>query len=192
MSPYRQSNGADVELVIDGYNVIGSRGGLYGDAAAKRDAFMAELARYARRKGHAVTVVFDGFPPGLAGAPGGVSGVMRSSAGLRVVFAEHERADDVIIRLARRLREGGTIVTSDREVRDACRACGCVVLGAHVFDERLGDALSNAPVSGRGPEIEADKDGDTDDGKPGRREKRGNPRRLPKAERKTRKRLDSL
>lgn len=181
-----------MELVIDGYNVIGSRGGLYGDVAARREAFVGELGRYARAKGHAITVVFDGFPPGLATAAGGASGVVRYQAGVRVLFAEHERADDVIIRLAKGLRDRGTIVSSDREVRDACRGCGCVVLGAQVFDERLGGALRNDRVSGPGPQIPGNKDSDTDAGAAGRRDKRGNPRRLPKAERKARKRLDRL
>jgi predicted RNA-binding protein with PIN domain len=181
-----------MDIVIDGYNVIGSRGGLYGDVAARRDGFIAELARYARLKGHVVTVIFDGFPPELAVAAGGASGVARWPAGVRVVFAEHERADDVIIRLAQRLRERGTIVSSDREVRDACRASGCVVLGAQVFDERLGDALRNDGALRRAPEIDADKDGDADDTAAGRGDKRGNPRRLPKAERKTRRRLNRL
>jgi hypothetical protein len=67
-----------------------------------------------------------------------------------------------------------------------------VVLGAQVFDERLGDALSNDGASRRGLEIEGDKDRDADDGATGRGDKRGNPRRLPKAERKMRKRLDRL
>ena len=181
-----------MELVIDGYNVIGSRGGLYGDVGARREAFVAELVRYVRAKGHAITVVFDGFPPGLATAAGGASGVVRSLTGVRVLFAEHERADDVIIRLAKGLRERGTIVSSDREVRDAARACGCVVLGAQVFDERLGAALSHEGVLRRGPGFEADKDRDPGDGAVGRSDKRGNPRRPSKAERKTRRRLDRL
>jgi predicted RNA-binding protein with PIN domain len=181
-----------VDIVIDGYNVIGSRGGLYGDVAAKRDAFITELARYARLKGHAITVVFDGFPPGVATKAGGASGIATYPAGVRVLFAEHERADDVIIRLAQRLGERGTIVSSDREVRDACRASGCVVLGAQVFDDRLGDALTNDGALRRVPEIDADKDGDADDTAVNRGEKRGNPRRLPKAARKTRRRLDRL
>ncbi len=181
-----------MELVIDGYNVIGSRGGLSGDVAAKREAFVAELGRYARAKGHAVTVAFDGFPPGPAARTGGASGVTRSPAGVRVIFAEHERADDVIIRLADRLREQGTIVSSDREVRDACRSRGCVVLGAQVFDQRLADALAGAAPSAGGPGCQPDKDRDGDDASDARTLKRGNPRRLSKAERKTRKRLDRL
>jgi predicted RNA-binding protein with PIN domain len=54
-----------VDIIIDGYNVIGSRGGLWGDVAARREAFVAELSRYARARGHAVTVVFDGADAGL-------------------------------------------------------------------------------------------------------------------------------
>ncbi len=185
-------NGARVEIVIDGYNVIGSRGGLYGDVAAKRDAFVAELARYARIKGHAVTVVFDGFPPGVATAAGGASGVMRYPAGLRVVFAEHERADDVVIRLAARLREQATIVSSDREVRDACRSSGCVVLGAQVFDQRLADALAGEGLLSREQWAVPEKDRDADDGPTDSNVKRGNPRRLSKSDRKTKKRLDRL
>jgi predicted RNA-binding protein with PIN domain len=180
-----------VELVIDGYNVIGSRGGLYGDVAAKRDAFIAELARYARIKGHAITVVFDGFPPGVATASGGASGIVKYPAGLRVVFSEHERADDVVIRLAARLREQATIVSSDREVRTACEAHRSVVLGAQTFDGRLREALAN----GEGLDLPAglqDKDRDADESAGLRGPKRGNPRRLSKAERTTRKRLDRL
>jgi predicted RNA-binding protein with PIN domain len=188
----RQSNEGRVELVIDGYNVIGSRGGLHGDVAAKRGDFVAQLGRYGRIKGHAITVVFDGFPPGLATAAGGPSGAVRDAVGVRVLFSEHERADDVIIRMARGLRERGTIVSSDREVRDAARTCGCVVLGAQVFDERLGAALTHDGMSGRSPGHEADKDRDAGEGATGRSDKRGNPRRLSKAERKTRRRLDRL
>jgi predicted RNA-binding protein with PIN domain len=185
-------NGERVEIVIDGFNVIGSRGGLYGDVAAKRDAFVAELARYARLKGHTITAVFDGFPPALATAAGGGSGAARYPAGVRVLFAEHERADDVIIRLARRVREGGTIVTSDREVRDACRSAGCVVLGAQAFDRRLEDALAGDGHWSRDLGSEPDKDRGGADDSSQRTPKRGNPRRLSKTDRKTRKRLGRL
>lgn len=177
-----------MEIVIDGFNVIGSRGGLYGDVGGKRDAFVTELARYARLKGHTVTVVFDGFAPGLATG----SGTIRYPAGVRVLFAEHERADDVIVRLARRLREGGTIVTSDREVQNACRGAGCVVVGARVFDQRMADALAGEGLSARGCACDPDTARDDGDESHDRTAKRGNPHKLPKAARKTRRRLGRL
>lgn len=180
-----------MEIIIDGYNVIGSRGGLYGDVAAKRDAFIAELARYAGIRGHAITVVFDGFPPGVATAAGGASGVPRNPAGVRVRFSEHERADDVVIRLATQLREQATIVSSDREVRTACEAQRAVVLGAQAFDARLRDALTGEGGLDHAQEV-ADKDRDGDEDARGGRSKRGNPRRSSKAQRKSQQRLGKL
>jgi predicted RNA-binding protein with PIN domain len=180
-----------MEIIIDGYNVIGSRGGLYGDVAAKRDAFIAELARYARIKGHAITVVFDGFPPVVATTADGVSGVARNPAGVQVRFSEHERADDVVIRLAARLREQATIVSSDREVRAACESHHAVVLGAQVFDARLRAALAGEVGLDADPEG-TDKDRDLDEGARGGSLKRGNPRRPSKAQRKSQKRLGRL
>lgn len=174
-----------VDIVIDGYNMIGSRGGLWGDVAAKREAFVAELARYARVKGHAVTVVFDGVADGEGTRSLPV-------AGLRVVFSRGERADDVVIRLSARLGGRGTIVSSDREVREKCRSHGGVVLGVKDFDRRLDEALGGVNRLDAGTQESGEKDGD--DAEPPRvgGEKRGNPFRLSKAERRTRKRLERL
>jgi predicted RNA-binding protein with PIN domain len=174
-----------VDIVIDGYNMIGSRGGLWGDVAAKREAFVAELARYARAKGHTVTVVFDGAADGI-GKPA------LPVAGVRVLFSRGERADDVVIRLSAQLGGRGTIVSSDREVREKCRSHGGVVLGVKDFERRLDEALG--VVNRPGAQLQ---EGDKKDGKnaePPRTggEKRGNPFRLSKAERRTRKRLERL
>lgn len=174
-----------MDIVIDGYNMIGSRGGLWGDVAAKREAFVAELARYARVKGHPVTVVFDGVVDEV-GTPS------LSVAGVRVLFSRGERADDVVIRLSAQLGGRGTIVSSDREVREKCRSHGGVVLGVKDFERRLDEALGgvNRPDAGI-------QEGDVKDGEhaePPRvgGEKRGNPFRLSKAARRTRKRLERL
>jgi predicted RNA-binding protein with PIN domain len=53
-----------MHVIIDGYNllaVLRPQGGanLYSDAA--REALMRVLAEYRHRKGHALTVVFDGW-----------------------------------------------------------------------------------------------------------------------------------
>lgn len=171
-----------MDIVIDGYNVIGSRGGLWGDVAARREAFIAELSRYARARGHAVTVVFDGADAGLADRS-------LPTAGVRVLFSKGERADDVVIRLSAGLGARGTIVSSDREVRDKCRSHGGVVLGVKEFERRLVEALE----SGAGPVAGGfdDKDGEGETVRPSGG-KRGNPFRLSKAERRKRKRLERL
>jgi predicted RNA-binding protein with PIN domain len=177
--------GRTVDIVIDGYNMIGSRGGLWGDVAAKREAFVAELARYARAKGHTVTVVFDGAADGI-GKPA------LPVAGVRVLFSRGERADDVVIRLSARLGGRGTIVSSDREVREKCRSHGGVILGVKDFERRLTEALEEA--GRRDARRHPDEEKDGDGAEPSRvvGEKRGNPFRLSKTERRTRKRLERL
>ncbi len=103
-------------------------------------------------------MVFDGAP---ASGP-------RSAAGqVEVIFSRPpEKADDVLVRLARQLGAGAAVVTSDRAVGDAAGRAGCSVISA----DRFVRALSAAS--------EPDRDDDEED-QP-RRDKRGNPRRLSK------------
>src|SRR3989475_11563869 len=84
-----------IHLIIDGYNLLGVRGGLRGDVEAKREALIRDLAGYRQRKGHPVTVVFDGW---RSGHP-----VERAEwrEGLEVVYSKQgEQADAVVKRLA--------------------------------------------------------------------------------------------
>src|SRR3989454_12647086 len=84
-----------IRLIIDGYNLLGVRGGLRGDVEAKREALIRDLAGYRQRKGHPVTVVFDGW---RSGHP-----VERAEwrEGLEVVYSKQgEQADAVVKRLA--------------------------------------------------------------------------------------------
>jgi hypothetical protein len=65
-----------------------------------------------------------------------------------------EKADDVLVRLARQLGAGSAVVTSDRAVRDAADRAGCAVIGAEQFLEALSAepeppaATSPARISG--------------------------------------------
>ena len=65
-----------------------------------------------------------------------------------------EKADDVLVRLARQLGAGSAVVTSDRAVRDAAGRAGCAVISADQFLEALSAepeppaATSPAPKSG--------------------------------------------
>jgi len=176
-----------MDIVIDGYNLLGSRGGLWGDVKTKREALIAELSRYARARGHAVTVVFDGADTGVTDRSLPVSGV-------RVVFSRGERADDVVVRLSAQLRERGTVVSSDRAVRDQCRSHGAVVLGVKEFEERLEKALGGFGRARTGGSADGDHDAEDEAGAAARPsgEKRGNPFRRSKAERHKRRRLDRL
>src|SRR2546426_7524841 len=53
-----------IHLIIDGYNLLGVRGGLRGDVEARREQLIRDLAGYRQRKGHPVTVIFDGWRAG--------------------------------------------------------------------------------------------------------------------------------
>ena len=158
-------------LIIDGYNLLGIRGGLRGDVEAKREALIRDLAGYCRRKGHPVTIVFDGW---RSGHP-----VQRAEwrEGVEVVYSKQgEQADAVVKRLAEKYGSDCAVVSSDHEIVNFARARGSAVLTAGEFETRL--HLSGARPAARKREAEEEE--------PTRRDtkKKGNPRKLPKSLRK--------
>jgi len=164
-----------MQIIIDGYNFIGRQKGLRGDLEGKRARLIEQLAAYRRIKNLPVTVVFDGSGKGEAERTGGIE----------VIFSGYgESADDVIVRMAEALREGCTVVSSDRAVQDQVRRSGAVALYAGEFEARLHAALDQnaAPP----PKEEADERGPT------RPEKKGNPHKRSKAERRRQGRLKRL
>ncbi|WP_447973245.1 NYN domain-containing protein [Nitrospira sp. Kam-Ns4a] len=161
-------------LIIDGYNLLGVRGqaGRTGreHPEAAREALLHELARYRQRKGHPITVVFDGWQQG--------AGTERHEhrAGVEVIYSRRgERADQVIQRLAEEFGKACAVVSSDREVAAFARARGAFTIEAREFDARL-RAAPTAPA--RPPAFSR---GEDDDGPRRTSDKRGNPRKLPKA-----------
>jgi predicted RNA-binding protein with PIN domain len=146
---------------VDGYNVIRRAPELAAcereSLQAGREALCRLLSTAARLSGDRFTAVFDGDRGG-GSLPGGL--------GVHVVFSSgRESADQV---LARRAAEGVTLVSNDREVRQAATRAGAITVTADDFLARLRKA-SRAPA----PNKE-----DEEPTKP--REKKGNPRRLPK------------
>jgi predicted RNA-binding protein with PIN domain len=127
--------------LIDGYNVIRRDPDLRAHEAesleAGRRALLVLVAHAARAGGDRFTVVFDGAPASRSAPAAGQ---------VEVSFSRPpEKADDVLVRLARQLGAGSAVVTSDRAVRDAAGRAGCAVIGA----EQFLDALSAAPEPGR-------------------------------------------
>ncbi|HEV8540406.1 MAG TPA: NYN domain-containing protein [Nitrospiraceae bacterium] len=163
-------------LIIDGYNLLGVRAAFVGgaDLEAARERLLRDLMAYRQRKGHTVTVVFDGWQQGLA------SERREHRAGVEVVFSRRgERADQVIQRLAQEFGRDCAVVSSDREVGDFARAQGAFVIGALEFQAKLEipPAAAQAPGAFR-------KDSAEDELPRRNRDKKGNPRKLPKALRK--------
>ncbi len=165
-------------VIVDGYNLLGVRGQVgaafptQGEAA--REQLLRDLSAYRQRKGHPITVVFDGWQQGLGAEH------REHRAGLLVIYSKRgERADQVIQRLAEEYGRDCAVVSSDREVADFALAQGAFAIGAAEFDARFrarpAVTAQGGPYQKDGPEAE-----------PPRRnpEKKGNPRKLPKALRK--------
>jgi predicted RNA-binding protein with PIN domain len=152
-----------VRWLIDGYNVIRRDPDLRTVEArglqAGRAALLRLVAEATDRSLDVFTVVFDGAPiPGAGGPPGR----------LQVIFSRPpQRADDVLVRLARQHGNGAIVVTSDRAVQDAARRAGCAVLGAEQF---LAGLTRDGANEGASEDIEPERPAP----------KRGNPRRSSK------------
>ena len=166
-------------LIVDGYNVLAGAGSLSGHLESARDALLQDLAAYRHRKNHAITVVFDGWQQGQ------LSERREHRAGVQVIYSKRgERADQVIQRLAREYGEDCAVVSSDHEIVNAAKAHGAFVMGSREFTGKL-RALSR--TTGALPNKELDVENDD---RPRRGpEKKGNPRKLPKAQRQRDRRL---
>ena len=120
-------------LIVDGYNVIGALSVLRPERLeAAREALLGRLSRYAQVRGHLVIVVFDG------------SSVVRTQParhahpGIRVLFSgADEKADPIIVCMARERRGECVVVSDDHGVRRPSEHAGAVVLHCEGFDRIL-------------------------------------------------------
>ncbi|MGH7926947.1 MAG: NYN domain-containing protein [Candidatus Binatia bacterium] len=121
-----------MDVIIDGYNLIGSEQGLRGALEHKRSALVQQLARYQKVKGFVISVVFDGWKAGRCNESSErVDGVM-------VTYSRQgEKADGVVVRLARERGSGCVVVSSDREVRNSVEKFGATAIYAGEFNEIL-------------------------------------------------------
>jgi len=167
--------------LVDGYNVIRRDPELRAREAesleAGRRALLHLIARARRPPQDEFTVVFDGARI-AAGGP--------TPGRIRVIFSRPPlTADDELMRLARQLRSGAIVISSDRKVQDAARRAGSAVLTAEQFLEAL-DLPQGSPDPAGNPHI---KDEAEEDEAPA---KRGNPRRLSKKARMAQRALGRL
>jgi uncharacterized protein len=172
-----------MHLIIDGYNLLacigrpGQGAALHSEQA--REALLRDLSAYRQRKGHAMTIVFDGWQQGRP-----IEG-REHRAGVQVLFSKRgERADQVIQRLIREYGADCAVVSSDHEIVNHARAHGAFVMGSQEFAGKL---LGMRRSRGTVPHKELDTG--EDDLSNRRPDKRGNPRKLPKAQRQRSRRL---
>ncbi|MBI5886123.1 MAG: NYN domain-containing protein [Deltaproteobacteria bacterium] len=164
-------------IVIDGYNVLGqgADAGLR-DIEAGRDNLISRLLIYKKVRRVKLAVVFDGT------RSGNLAEGRESRAGIDVIFSrDGVDADTVIKRMAGERGEGLTVVTSDRGLASYCAGRGAVVVSSAEFEGIL-DAAAYEELKGVIPEDEEDAPV----------ERKGQSKRLPKAERKKRRRLKKM
>jgi uncharacterized protein len=121
-----------MEVIVDGYNLIGSEQGLHGALEHKRNWLIERLVQYQKIKRFDVTVVFDGWRSGQ------IRETNEKFAGIAVIYSRQgEKADAVIMRVAREKSAGAVVVSSDREIRNAVERSGAVAISADEFNQIL-------------------------------------------------------
>jgi len=157
-----------MEIIVDGYNLLGRDQGLIGPLETKRKRLIQQLSFYGEKKNFEVTVVFDGWQSGSRYE------VEEKRDQVRVVFSRlGEKADGVIVRIARAKGSGCVVVTSDREIQSAVEKFGAVWVRSGEFAEIL-RSIDTPYASDDFEEDEPEAD----------LGKKGNPRRPSKADRK--------
>ncbi len=163
-----------MDLIIDGYNLLALDKRLDRGLEQSRNSLINLLARYRQAKPMSLTVVFDGWRAGSA------SETSLARDGITIVYSRlGEKADAVVIRLAREKNNGAVVVSSDREIRSAVERFGAVAIHAQEFN----DILAELDFPGA-----ADEFADWQDEQPGR----GGPGRLSKTDRKRQDKLRKL
>jgi predicted RNA-binding protein with PIN domain len=159
-------------IIIDGYNLIGI---YHKDLEKQREMLIDSLIGYKKRKGHDITVVFDGWKTGTAQENQSIIG------GIKVIYSRiGDKADLVIKRIISSDRREWIVVTSDRDIGDHAWALGSIPISA--------DDFLNAIEKGI-PSHFYEKEDDEEYFEPRRK---GNPRRLSKKEKAIRRALSKL
>jgi hypothetical protein len=165
-------------LIIDGYNVLGAMGlppeKVVGRGEVHRDQFVVRLGLYSQAIRCPVTVIFDAWQQ-----PGNMRQTSHQTGVTVMYSAEGERADQVIQQLIRQYGNESAVVSSDLEVTNVARAFGAFVIRSQEFLGRLqkGSQQKTSFRSARGKPETKD---DSEDVMTRPKDKKGNPRKLPK------------
>ena len=141
---------------------------------------MSKLADYQRKKGHRITVVFDGWK-------GGSAEEERDRHGnIEIIYSRQgEKADEVIKRIIDQTAEETIVVSSDREIASYATRQGKTALSSLEFE-----AIMNRAISASGGGI-YEKEG-REEREVRQRKKKGPARRLPRTKRKAQKKIKKL
>lgn len=158
-------------LLIDGYNLIGTA---HENLEESRSSLIQELSAYSHLKDHDITLVFDGWKDGVP-----VETKTRTG-NITVIYSKlGETADSVIRRMICDVRKDWIVVSSDRQVSGFAVGNDLAAIPSEEFDEILGRVLSTPEQIDDGKRAgRAGSDSIHEPSLP----KRGNPRKLSKAQ----------
>ncbi len=165
-------------ILIDGYNIMAKMDGLSGSLEARREMFIRRLGDYRTQKSHDITVVFDGEKGGW------ITESHERKQGINIVYSRlGEKADDVIKRMVKAHDGEYTVITSDKEIASYAENYGHTAILSEEFIPKL--YFNNRIESGN-------RDDEDMEYRIVTTRKKGNPKRLSKAARRRRQRLDRL
>ena len=174
-----------MNTLIDGYNLIRQSDNLRRyekqSLEAGRNALIASLSDYKKRKGHKITVVFDGWESGSAQEE------RNFQAGINIIYSSRgEKADEVIKRLTARTDEEIVIVSSDREISSFAVRRGKTAISSPQFEMIMIKTINEPQTL----DFEKVKDDDAEYGRPCK--KKGQAHRLPRAQRNAQTKIKKL
>ncbi len=164
-------------FVIDGYNVLGAMGWPPDKVLQSEgkivDEFLVELSAYAQRVHTSMTVIFDAW------RQRGKTRQVQHRAGVTVMYSsEGERADHILQQILRKCGKDVGIVSSDHEVLQVAKAHGAFIMRSQEFVRKI-SATPRLPESRRsvGGQVAIKEE---EHSISPRKEKKGNPKKLPK------------
>ncbi|MCA9451357.1 MAG: NYN domain-containing protein [Nitrospiraceae bacterium] len=168
---------APKHLIIDGYNVLGAMGlpphRVVEQGEHRREEFIVRLGLYGNKLHHLITLVFDAWQQS------GASRQVIHRNGVTVIYTgQGEKADGVIQDLIRSHGKGAAVVSSDLEVIAVAKAFGAFSIRSQEFVTRLASSVFQGEAVRRPQGGFSQKDSDEEPVRS--KEKKGNPRRLPK------------
>ena len=164
-------------LIIDGYNLLGAMGWppgrIFSGGEQIVDDFLSRLSLYGQRVATPITVIFDAWRQ-----PGSNRHVQHR-AGVTVMYSSHgERADQILQQLIRRYGKESAVVSSDHEILNVAKAYGAFMVRSQEFLSKFsakGDSVHRPRSYRNAPSSKEEEAGPVRT-----REKKGNPKKLPK------------
>jgi predicted RNA-binding protein with PIN domain len=170
-------------IIIDGYNLIRQSDILRRferkSLEAGRNALIAKLVEYEKRKAHKITLVFDG------GKSDWLDEGRDREGKINIIYSRRgERADDVIKRIAAQTAGEIIVVSSDREISSYATSLGKTALASPEFEMIMNNTISSSQRQTTAPQKNEINERQS--------KKKGPARRLPRAKRKTQSKIGKL